>query len=96
VAAFLNNRLGYTATLEDSIAQVLGAAPESAGPGGPAATGSRLAQILAQEAEAFRQAQDALDRKDLGAYQRAIDRLGRLIREARQAAQAAAPAPQGR
>jgi uncharacterized protein len=90
VAAFLSNRLGYTATLEDSIAQVLGEAPEAAGPGAPpAATRSRLAQILAQEAEAFRQAQDALDRKDLGAYQRAIDRLGELIRQAQQATEAA-------
>ncbi len=98
VAAFLNNRLGYTATLEDSIAQVLGETPESAGPGGPAATRSRLAQILTQEAEAFRQAQDALDRKDLGAYQRAIDRLGRLIREAQQtqAAPTSTTPPQGR
>ena len=48
--------------------------------------GSPLARILAQQAEAFRQAQDALDRHDLGAYQRAIDRLGRLIRQAQQAA----------
>src|SRR6266540_1031347 len=90
VAAFLNNRLGYTATLEGSIAQVLGETPESEGPGRPPpATRSRLAQILAEEAKAFRQAQEALDRKDLGAYQRAIDRLGKLIRQAQQAAEAA-------
>jgi hypothetical protein len=94
VAAFLNNQLGYTATLDGSIAQVLGKTPEAPEPGRPPpATRSRLAQILAQEAEAFRQAQEALDRKDLGAYQRAIDRLGRLIRQAQQATGAASAAP---
>jgi uncharacterized membrane protein (UPF0182 family) len=90
VAAFLNNQLGYTATLDGSIAQALGQAPGAPGPGGPGppppTAGSALARILAQQAEAFRQAQDALDRHDLGAYQRAIDRLGVLIRQAQQAA----------
>src|SRR6266540_1553536 len=88
VAAFLNSDLGYTATLEGSLAQILGEAPPSGptpGPGGPGqAAGTALARILAQEAEAFRQAQAALDRRDLGAYQRAIDRLGELIRQAQQ------------
>jgi uncharacterized protein len=93
VAAFLNNRLGYTANLDGSIAQVLGETPQTPGPGPPTATRSRLAQILAQQAEAFRQAQEALDRKDLGAYQRAIDRLGRLILQAQQAVGAAPEAP---
>jgi len=97
VAAFLNGDLGYTATLEGSLAQILGEAPPagpSPGPGGPgqlAETGTALARILAQEAEAFRQAQTALDRKDLGAYQRAIDRLGELIRRAQQLTRAGAP-----
>jgi uncharacterized protein len=90
VAAFLNNQLGYAATLDGSIAQVLGQAPGAPGLGGPGppppTAGSALARILAQQAEAFRQAQDALDRHDLGAYQRAIDRLGGLIRQAQQAA----------
>jgi uncharacterized protein len=90
VAAFLNSDLGYTATLEGSLAQILGEAPPSGpspgpgGPGPPAGARTALARILAQEAGAFRQAQAALDRKDLGAYQRAIDRLGKLIRQAQQ------------
>jgi uncharacterized protein len=96
VAAFLNNQLGYAATLDGSIAQVLGQAPGAPGLGGPGppppTAGSALARILAQQAEAFRQAQDALDRHDLGAYQRAIDRLGELIRQAQQAAQTASGA----
>jgi len=97
VAAFLNGDLGYTATLEGSLAQILGEAPPSGpspgpgGPGQPAGTGTALARILAQEAEAFRQAQAALDRRDLGAYQRAIDRLGELIRQAQQLTGAGAP-----
>jgi uncharacterized membrane protein (UPF0182 family) len=95
VAAFLNGDLGYTATLEGSLAQILGEAPPSGptpGPGGPGPpAGTALARILAQEAEAFRQAQAALDRKDLGAYQRAIDRLGELIRQAQQLTSAGAP-----
>jgi hypothetical protein len=53
---------------------------------------SQLARILDQQAEAFREAQEALDRKDLGAYQPAIDRLGALIRQAQQAAARSAPA----
>jgi len=72
---------------------VLSETPQTPGPGPPTATRSRLAQILAQQAEAFRQAQEALDRKDLGAYQRAIDRLGRLILQAQQAVGAAPEAP---
>lgn len=91
VAVFLNGDLGYTATLEGSLAQILGEAPPSGpspGPGGPGQPprtgGTALARILAQEAEAFRQAQAALDRRNLGAYQRAIDRLGELIRQAQQ------------
>ncbi len=96
VAVFLNGQLGYTATLDGSIAQVLGqpaVPPTPGGPGPPpAAASSTLARILAQQAEAYRQAQQALDRKDLGAYQRAIDRLGELIRQAQQAqAQQAQP-----
>ncbi len=96
VAAFLNGDLGYTATLEGSLAQILGEAPPSSpspgpsSPGQPAGTGTALARILAQEAEAFRQAQAALDRRDLGAYQRAIDRLGELIRQAQQLTRAGA------
>jgi len=89
VAAFLNNQLGWTATLDSSIAQALGKAltPPAAGPGPPApAAGSALARILDQQATAFREAQEALDRKDLGAYQQAIERLGELIRQAQQAA----------
>ncbi len=90
VAAFLNNQLGWTATLDGSIAQVLGGAPTppgaGTGPPPPPAARSVLAQILEQQAKAFREAQEALDRKDLGAYQRAIDRLGELIRQAQQTA----------
>jgi uncharacterized membrane protein (UPF0182 family) len=89
VAAFLNNQLGWTATLDGSIAQALGEAPAQAGGGtGPTAPVARspLARILDQQAKAFREAQEALERKDLGAYQRAIDRLGELIRQAQQAA----------
>jgi uncharacterized membrane protein (UPF0182 family) len=97
VAAFLNGDLGYTATLEGSLAQILGEPPPAGpspgpgSPGQPAEAGTALARILAQEAEAFRQAQAALDRKDLGAYQRAIDRLGELIRQAQQLTRSGAP-----
>jgi len=102
VAAFLNGSLGYTATLDGSIAQILSQgqgqsqAPPGgqarAGPGQPPAAQTALAGIIAQEAEAFRQAQAALDHHDLGAYQRAIDRLGELIRQAQQTTAAATSA----
>jgi uncharacterized membrane protein (UPF0182 family) len=92
VAAFLNNQLGWTPTLDGSIAQVLGESPTppGGGPGPPAPVArSALAGILDQQAKAFREAQQALDRHDLGAYQRAIDRLGELIRQAQQATRTA-------
>ncbi len=95
VAAFFNNQLGWTATLDGSIAQVLGETPAPQGGAPPPAPvpKSTLARILDEEAKAFRDAQDALDRKDLGAYQRAIDRLGALIRQAQQASGTTPGAP---
>jgi uncharacterized membrane protein (UPF0182 family) len=95
VPVFFNNQLGYTSNLADSIDQVLGRttrAPPAGGPQVPTqATSTELARILAQEAEQYRLAQEALDRKDLGAYQQAIDRLGQLIEQARRLTQAPQP-----
>jgi uncharacterized protein len=90
VPVFFNNQLGYTAELADSIDQVLGRttrAPPVGGPTPPApprAPSSALGRILQQQADQYRRAQEALDRHDLGAYQRAIERLGQLIEQARQ------------
>jgi len=97
VPVFFNNQLGYTSNLADSIDQVLGRttrAPPAGGPQVPPssqATSTALARILAQEAEEYRLAQEALDRKDLGAYQKAIDRLGQLIEQARRLTEAPPP-----
>jgi uncharacterized membrane protein (UPF0182 family) len=89
VPVFFNNQLGYTADLADSIQQVLGRttrAPPTGGahrPGPSQAPPTALARIIQQQAEEYRRAQQALDRHDLGAYQQAIDRLGKLIEQAR-------------
>jgi uncharacterized membrane protein (UPF0182 family) len=97
VPVFFNNQLGYTSNLADSINQVLGRttrAPPAGGPQVPTssqAVSTALARILAQEAEQYRLAQEALDRKDLGAYQQAIDRLGQLIEQARRLTEAPQP-----
>jgi uncharacterized protein len=99
VPVFFNNQLGYTANLTDSIDQVLGQttkAPPASGPqppAGPQATSTALAQILQQQAEQYRHAQQALDRHDLGAYQHAIDRLGQLIEQAQRLTGAPPPPP---
>jgi uncharacterized membrane protein (UPF0182 family) len=89
VPVFFNNQLGYTANLADSINQVLGRTtkpppPDGHPPAPPQAPSTALARILQQQAAEYRRAQQALDRHDLGAYQRAIERLGRLIEQARQ------------
>jgi uncharacterized protein len=97
VPVFFNNQLGYTASLADSIDQVLDRTSKgpSAGspqpPAGPQATSTALAQILQQQAEEYRRAQQALDRNDLGAYQQAIERLGRLIEQAQRLTKAPSP-----
>jgi len=97
VPVFFNNQLGYTANLADSIDQVLGqttegpAASSPQPPAGPRATSTALARILQQQAEQYRRAQEALDRHDLGAYQRAIDRLGQLIEQAQRLTGAPSP-----
>jgi uncharacterized protein len=97
VPVFFNNQLGYTADLADSIDQVLGRttkAPPADGrqpPAGPQVTSTALARVLQQQATEYRRAQQALDRNDLGAYQRAVERLGRLIEQARQLTGTPAP-----
>jgi uncharacterized membrane protein (UPF0182 family) len=99
VPVFFNNQLGYTANLTDAINQVLdrtAKAPPASGsqpPAGPHATSAALAQILQQQAEQYRRAQQALDRHDLGAYQHAIERLGQLIEQAQRLTGAPPPPP---
>jgi uncharacterized membrane protein (UPF0182 family) len=96
VPVFFNNQLGYTASLADSIDQVLGRttrAPPADGrqPAPPKGAQTALTRILQQQATEYRRAQQALDRHDLGAYQRAVERLGRLIEQARQLTGTPAP-----
>jgi uncharacterized membrane protein (UPF0182 family) len=85
VPVFFNNQLGYTANLNDSIDQVLERTARGAPTDGrqpplaPQASSTALARILQQQAEEYRRAQQALDRHDLGAYQKAIERLGEVV-----------------
>jgi hypothetical protein len=95
VPVFFNNQLGYTASLADSINQVLRRTTAAPPPDGrqpaPQASSTALARILQQQATEYRRAQQALDRHDLGGYQRAVERLGRLIEQARQLTGGQAP-----
>jgi hypothetical protein len=97
VPVFFNNQLGYTANLTDSIDQVLdrtARAPPTDGrqpPASPQTSSTALARILQQQAEEYRRAQQALDRHDLGAYQKAIERLGQLIQQAQRLTEAPPP-----
>ena len=96
VPVFFNNQLGYTANLTDSINQVLSQTTTTpAGgrppPAPPQAPSTALARILQQHAEAYRRAQQALDRDNLGSYQRAVERLGRLIQQAQRLSRAPSP-----
>jgi uncharacterized protein len=97
VPVFFNNQLGYTASLTDSINQVLertAKGPPTDGrqpPPPPQASSTALARILQQQAEEYRRAQQALHRDDLGAYQRAVERLGQLIQQAQRLTQASSP-----
>jgi uncharacterized membrane protein (UPF0182 family) len=97
VPVFFNNQLGYTANLTDSINQVLdqtAKGPPTDGrqpPSPPQASSTALARILQQQAEEYRRAQQALHRDDLGAYQRAVERLGQLIQQAQRLTRAPSP-----
>ena len=96
-APLFNNELGYTANLTDSINQVLShttSAPPAGGrqpPPPPQAPSTALARILQQQAKEYRRAQQALHRDDLGAYQRAVERLGQLIQQAQRLTEASSP-----
>ena len=94
VPVFFNNELGYTANLTDSINQVLDQTakrqPEDGGQP-PQVPSTALARILQQQAQEYRRAQQALERDDLGAYQRAVERLGQLIQQAQQLTEAPPP-----
>jgi len=97
VPVFFNNQLGYTANLTDSINQVLSHTTSTPPAGGrqppppPQASSTALARILQQQAKEYRRAQQALHRDDLGAYQRAVERLGQLIQQAQRLTQAPSP-----
>jgi len=60
-------------------------------PAPPQAPSTALAQILQQQAGEYRRAQQALHRDDLGAYQRAVERLGQLIQQAQRLTRAPSP-----
>src|SRR5918995_485853 len=96
VPVFFNNQLGYTANLADSIDQVLDQTTKrQPGDGGqpPQAPSTALARILQQQAAEYRRAQQALERDDLGAYQRAVERLGQLIQQAQRLTETPPPSP---
>jgi uncharacterized membrane protein (UPF0182 family) len=108
VMVFFNGQLGYEPTLSGAIDEVLGpgGAEEPTTPGGSAPppttatpSGGEVRQLLDQAGRALETAQQALQRGDLGAYQRGVNSARDLIRQAQSVAarqpQAEAGTPPG-
>jgi uncharacterized protein len=90
VAVFYNNEVGYATTLGDAISEVVSGQPAQPPPedGGaqppPPATGgdNSVQSLLTRANQEFEAAQRALRDGDLAEYQRRIDTMGDLIRQA--------------
>jgi uncharacterized protein len=97
VALAYADRAVLGANLNDALAKLfpgLSAPPPAPPPPGtpPPPAGTDVASLLTQAGAAYQEAQTALRNGDLAGYQRAIDRVGELIRQAT-AATGAPPAP---
>jgi len=94
VMVFFNGQLGYEPTLSGAIDEVLGPGGSESttpttpsGPATPSApSGGEVRQLLDQAGRALEDAQRALQRGDLGAYQRGVNDARNLIRQAQAAA----------
>jgi uncharacterized protein len=90
VAVFYNNEVGYAETLTDAIAEVVSGQPAqpppedgAAQPPPPATGGDGSVQSLLTRAnQEYEAAQRALQASNLAEYQRRIDAMGDLIRQA--------------
>jgi uncharacterized protein len=90
VAVFYNNEVGYATTLGDAISEVVSGQPAQPPPedGGaqppPPATGGNnsVQSLLTRANQEYEAAQRALLDGDLAEYQRRIDAMGNLIRQA--------------
>ncbi len=88
-------RAAMDVTLDKALEALIGSpiSPEQRpAPGAPAPPPSTLAALLQEATTRFARAQDLLRQGDLGGYQREIDEVGRLLREA-QRLTGAAPSP---
>ncbi|MGH2489695.1 MAG: UPF0182 family protein, partial [Candidatus Limnocylindria bacterium] len=78
-------RIAFAETIDEGLRQLLGESeiPEpggdSGGGGGGGALPDDVAQLIALAQELFDDAQAALERGDLGAYQDAVDEMGRVL-----------------
>ena len=103
IAAVYGNRAVIGETVQVALAKLfpdLGPAPPPPGPappGGPSPPPSgAVAGLLAQAESVYSEAQTALRNGDLAAYQRAVDRVGELIRQARTASETTTMTAPGR
>jgi uncharacterized membrane protein (UPF0182 family) len=78
--------------LEALIGSPISTPDQKPAPGGPAPPPATLAALLQDAVTRYARAQDLLRQGDLGGYQREIDEVGRLLREA-QRLTGAAPSP---
>ncbi len=102
VAVVLNTDVGYAPTLSDAIAEVVGGqapppTPPRTTPPKPSPPASSSVQQLLQRADReYAAAQQALQRGDLGAYQKHVSAMAKLLDQALGASQgkpASSPPP---
>jgi uncharacterized membrane protein (UPF0182 family) len=94
VAASFGDDVGFGQTLDEALRVALGLQPGSAPPdqetgGEPGGDGGETAQtpseLLAEASDRYNEAQDALKEGDLATYQRRINEMNDLIKDAQQA-----------
>jgi uncharacterized membrane protein (UPF0182 family) len=91
-------RVAFAETLDEGLRQILGEAPipppeGDGGDGGGGELPTDVAELISLAQELYANAQSALDAGDLGAYQDAVDELGRVLERIAELTGAPTPSP---
>jgi hypothetical protein len=96
VLAYFGGQVGYAATLQDALAQVVAGLAGASQPSGSTAPGTVNAAVrgfLQQAEQDYAQAQAALSKQDFAAYGQALASMKQALDSAQRAAQAAPTVP---